>query len=107
MAFVAATSDPITMPDMAALINWEKLATRAGFKDAAAARAHYEPFLKPDRPGTSLTDREGPRDIEGRSERAKAKHASLADLTRVKKEESNYTDSCFTSGLYDMEDGEV
>ena len=28
-------------------IDWEKLATRAGFKDGAKARAHYEILLKP------------------------------------------------------------
>ncbi|CAJ2514338.1 Uu.00g024570.m01.CDS01, partial [Anthostomella pinea] len=48
-------------------INWEKLAARAGFKDAAAARAHYNPFLKPDWLDTSLTDRKDPHDAEGSS----------------------------------------
>ncbi|CAJ2505610.1 Uu.00g130040.m01.CDS01 [Anthostomella pinea] len=39
-------------------VKWEKFAARAGFKDAAAARAHYEPFLNHDRPKPSLTGRE-------------------------------------------------
>ncbi|KAI1390444.1 uncharacterized protein F4822DRAFT_428779 [Hypoxylon trugodes] len=49
MASKAAISDPITASDIMAVvkINWEKLAAKAGFKDAATARDHYGALLQP------------------------------------------------------------
>ncbi|KAI1318800.1 hypothetical protein F5Y16DRAFT_406200 [Xylariaceae sp. FL0255] len=55
-----------------AKVNWEKLATRTGFKDGTTAKAHYEPLLKPDqRPSNAPKNRQIARDGNGASIRVK------------------------------------
>ncbi|KAI0403547.1 hypothetical protein F4802DRAFT_598941 [Xylaria palmicola] len=39
------------------IVDWEKLAAKAGFKDGATAQAHYEPLLDPDRPDDAARKR--------------------------------------------------
>ncbi|RYO85822.1 hypothetical protein DL764_009106 [Monosporascus ibericus] len=73
-------------------INWEKLAARAGFKDAAAAKAYYEPFLQPDEKTPAGTDS---------SRGQQVKH----DFPAGMKDEDSYPVGSVTAG--GLEDGEV
>ncbi|TGJ78184.1 hypothetical protein E0Z10_g10578 [Xylaria hypoxylon] len=93
----SAGSEKITAKDMMAVakVNWEKLAARAGFKDGATARAHYEPLLNLDYPDDALGKKPGSKRVN--TETLETGHGNNHD-TR------NRFTSCYSS---DFEDGEV
>ncbi|KAI0398823.1 hypothetical protein F4802DRAFT_603595 [Xylaria palmicola] len=97
-------SDKITAKDMMA-VNWEKLAAKAGFEDAATARAHYEPLLDPRCPNSTCA-------AAGQKQRS---HDNKAASMQVKTEtleavdgDDRYARNHFTSHyLSDLKDGEA
>ncbi|KAI0977462.1 hypothetical protein F4678DRAFT_455604 [Xylaria arbuscula] len=99
-----AMSDQITASDMMAVtkINWEKLAAKAGFKDGATAKAHYEPLLNTDRPGDAARKRQNLYGTEAAQECVKTE---LSDIRSATKSERVKTDTYYCSS--DLEDGEV
>ncbi|KAI3340360.1 hypothetical protein F4824DRAFT_487319 [Ustulina deusta] len=98
-------SEKITAKDMMAVakVNWEKLAAKAGFKDSATAKAHYEPLLNPDRPGDALGKGQRSHDNKAASMRVKT------ETLETKDGNEQYTRNSFASRCcpYDLEDGEV
>ncbi|KAI1499781.1 hypothetical protein F5X99DRAFT_410698 [Biscogniauxia marginata] len=107
MASEVAVSDPITASDIMAVvkINWEKLAAKAGFKDAATARAHYETLLRPDDLDPPPRKRKATDDTKDPSKRGRlevpvAKEASL-------KTEDGARGQFTSHYLYGLEDDEV
>ncbi|KAI0190100.1 hypothetical protein F4808DRAFT_465724 [Astrocystis sublimbata] len=92
-----AGSERVTAKDMVAVakVNWEKLAAKAGFKDGATARAHYEPLLNRNNPNDALGKKTA-------SKQVKAENLEMAHR--------NTRDTCnrFTSYYSpDFEDSEV
>ncbi|KAI0904013.1 hypothetical protein F4823DRAFT_616533 [Ustulina deusta] len=83
-------------------VNWEKLAAKAGFKDGATAKAHYEPLLNTDRPGDAAKKRQNLYDTEAAPECIKTE---LSDIKSTIKSERVKTDTYYCSS--DLEDGEV
>ncbi|KAJ3558135.1 hypothetical protein NPX13_g9779 [Xylaria arbuscula] len=82
-------SEKITAKDMMAVVDWDKLAARAGFEDGATAKAHYEPLLDHGHGGDT------PR-----------KRQSLHDNT-PKTLETEDGNKQYARNPYDLEDGEV
>ncbi|KAI1181634.1 hypothetical protein F5B17DRAFT_436549 [Nemania serpens] len=78
-----------------AKVNWDKLAAKAGFKDGATARAHYEPLLNRNHPDDALGKKLGSKRAE--AETFETGHGNTRDT-------GNRFMSCYSS---DLEDGEV
>ncbi|KAI0398763.1 hypothetical protein F4802DRAFT_603665 [Xylaria palmicola] len=97
-------SDKIAAKDIMAVakVNWEKLADRAGFKDGATAKAHYEPLFNPDRPGDAARKRHSSHDTEAGLKRVKTE---LSDIKNMAESEQVKTNPYYCSS--DIEDGEA
>ncbi|KAI3331114.1 hypothetical protein F4824DRAFT_488331 [Ustulina deusta] len=104
MAFCSTVSEKITAKDMIAVakVNWDKLAAKAGFRDGATAKAHYEPLLNPDRPGDTLGKGQCFRDNNAALKRVKTETLETEDGS--KHDTHNRFTPCYLS---DLDDGEV
>ncbi|KAI0502796.1 hypothetical protein F5B22DRAFT_46079 [Xylaria bambusicola] len=80
---------------MKPIVDWDKLAARAGFEDGATAKAHYEPLLNRDNPSDAPRKQQTLRNIKPKT---------------LETEDGNkrYARKSFVSrDPYDLEDGEV
>ncbi|KAJ2998334.1 hypothetical protein NUW58_g360 [Xylaria curta] len=90
-------SEKITAQDMMAVakVDWNKLATRAGFEDGDMAKAHYELLLNRDHGGNTPRKRQSLHDSEPKTLETKDGNKQYARKSFVSRDP------------YDLEDGDV
>ncbi|KAI1182220.1 hypothetical protein F5B17DRAFT_421491 [Nemania serpens] len=87
---------------MKPVVDWDKLAARAGFKDGATAEAYYGPLLNPDHPSDAPAKRQSSHDYKTALKRVKTETLNAKDGNKQCARKS-FVSRC----PYDLEDKEV